>query len=140
MTIIVLSDWGETYTESIGMKVAEWINNCEKSLGFVYNNKPNELSVLDALQGNPNLKICDPYGYISEVPLSKRVESIENENGKPLNKEANISGNLIVKLTTGEELSGRWVNGRREGPGALYGHRLEKVGKRKVDYTWNYIG
>ena len=125
MAILVGCD--SVLTDSIPMKVAEWIQSCEKSLGCVYNSKPCQLTVSEALQGNPGKKICDPYGFISEVPLSKRVESIETENGKPVNRESNISGNLIVKLNTGEELSGRWVEGGRDGQGALCGPRLDKV-------------
>eukprot|EP00092_Neocalanus_flemingeri_P044421 GFUD01049257.1.p1 GENE.GFUD01049257.1~~GFUD01049257.1.p1 ORF type:complete len:137 (+),score=30.47 GFUD01049257.1:31-441(+) len=130
MAIVIESYKGEINAENIAIRVAEWMKNCEKTLDFVYSYTPTELSVLEALQGNPSLKICDPYGYISEVPLSKKVESIENENGKPVNKRANISGDLTVKLTTGEELSGRWVDGRREGQGIVQGQRLDKVGFR----------
>jgi len=115
------------------MTVAEWITKCEKSLDIVYGQTPEELSVSEALQGNPRLKICDPYGYLSEMPLSKKVQSIENDNGKPVTEvHNNLSGNLLVKLTTGEELSGRWVDGRREGLGALTGPRLEKVGVESI--------
>ena len=53
--------------------------------------------------------------------------TIETENGKPLKRESNISGNLEVKLSTGKELSGRWVEGGRDGQGALCGPRLDKV-------------
>ena len=125
MAIIVECDTKET--ANIHMKVAEWMASCEKCLGCVYNRKPCQLTVSEALQGNPAKKICDPYGFISELPLSKKVESIETENGKPFNRESNISGNLIVKLNTGEELSGRWVEGGRDGQGALCGPRLDKV-------------
>ena len=128
MAIIVESeDSGEICAENIAIKVAEWIKKCEKTIDFVYNYEPTELSVLEALQGNPKLKIIDPYGYISEAPLSKKVESIETHNGKPINKIDNISGKLTVKLNTGEELSGRWVDGKREGHGIILGPRLEKV-------------
>ena len=128
MAIIVESeDSGEICAENIAIKVAEWIKKCQKTIDFVYNYEPTELSVLEALQGNPKLKIIDPYGYISEAPLSKKVDSIETHNGKPVNKNDNISGKLTVKLNTGEELTGRWVDGRREGQGIVLGPRLEKV-------------
>ena len=118
----------EKSAKCITMTVTEWIKNCEKSLEVVYGQKPGELSVSEALQGNPSLKICDPYGYMSEMPLCKKVKSIENEDGKAVDGELrNISGNLLVKLTTGEELSGRWVGGKREGLGALASPRLDKV-------------
>ena len=129
MAIILESDHsGEACAETIAIKVAEWIRKCEKTIEFVYNYEPSELSVLEALQGDPTRKIFDPYGYISEVPLNKKVNSIETYNGKPVNKTDNISGKLIVTLTTGEELSGRWVEGKREGQGTIMGQRLEKVG------------
>ena len=113
--------------ENNSVKISAWIEHCEKTLDFVYNFEPRQLSVLEALEGKPNIKICDPYGYISEVPLCTKVESIENEHGKPVNKTDNISGNLTLKLTTGEEISGRWVEGKREGSGFIQGPRLEKV-------------
>ena len=47
-------------------------------------------------------------------------------------RESNISGNLEVNLFTGEELSGRWVEGGRDGQGALCGPRLDKVGLSNV--------
>ena len=62
---------------------------------------------------------------ISEVPLSKKLDNIETSNGKPVKKTDNISGQLVVNLTTGEELSGRWVGGKREeGLGPIRGPRL----------------
>ena len=127
MAIIVESDRGEAHVETIAIKVAKWLNNCEKTLDFVYSYQPSILTVSEALQGNHSLKIFDPYGYIAELPLSKKVESIENENGKPINKIEDIYGQLIVKLNTGEELSGRWVEGKREGQGSIHGPRQDKV-------------
>ena len=141
MAILVGCD--SLLTDSIPMKVAEWIKSYEKCLGCVYNSKPGQLTVTEALQGNPSKKICDPYGFISEVPLSKRVESVETEDGKPVNRESNISGNLVVKLKTGEELSGRWVAGGREGQGALCGPRLAKVRLSSTPVTaidWTRLG
>ena len=39
-----------------------------------------------------------------------------------------LSGSdCIVKLTNGDELQGSWRDGKRVGPGAFYGPRLEKV-------------
>jgi len=131
MAIIVVSeDAGKVCAENIAIKVAEWIRKCEKTIDFVYNHEPRELSVLEALQGNPKLKICDPYGYISisESPLNTKVEKIETHNGKPLKSMERISGHLTVNLTSGEELAGRWVDGKREGRGILIGPRLEKNG------------
>merc|ERR1711892_176704 len=123
----------EKSTKCITMAVTEWIKSCEKSLEVVYGQKPGELSISEALQGNPSLKICDPYGYMSEMPLCKKVKSVENEDGKSVAGELrNISGNLLVKLTTGEELSGRWVDGKREGLGALTSPRLDKVGVESI--------
>ena len=98
MAILVGCD--SVLTDSIPMKVAEWIQSCEKSLGCVYNSKPCQLTVSEALQGNPGKKICDPYGFISEVPLSKKVESIETENGKAVNRESNKLGLSCAKLSS----------------------------------------
>ena len=121
-------DAGEISERDIATKVATWIKKCEKTIDFVHNYEPSNLSVLEALQGDPSCKISDPYGYISEVPLSKKVENIVTSNGRPVKKTDNISGQLVVNLTTGEELSGRWVGGKREGLGLIIGPRLEKVG------------
>ena len=129
MAVIVRADdAGEISEEDMAIKVAEWIRKCEKTIDFVHNYEPSNLSVLEALQGDPSCKISDPYGYIYEVPLSKKVKNIETSNGKPVKITDNISGQLVVNLTTGEELTGRWVEGKREGLGLVIGPRLEKVG------------
>ena len=67
------------------------------------------LSVLEALEGPANLKICDPYGYIQDPPLCNRIRSIETANGKLLDhkSECQLNGKLSVVLTSGEELTGR---------------------------------
>ena len=62
MVIIVESYARGTFAENI----AKWINNCEQTLGFVYFYQPSILTVLDALQGNHSMKICDPYGHLAE--------------------------------------------------------------------------
>ena len=114
--------------------VAEWLRKCEKTLDFVHSHGPADLSVLEALNGDPNDKIYDPYGYMCDVPLSKKIKSIEDDNGKLVEKSDIVSGNLVVTLTTGEELSGRWVEGRREGQGGIRGPRLEKVSHTEDSY------
>ena len=128
MAIIAIDEEVSNTSEAkLAANVADWLRKCEKTLDFVHNYEPGELSVIEALQGDPSHKIFDPYGYMSEAPLNKKVESIENDKGKPLARADDISGKLVVTLTTGEELSGRWVEGRREGPGVISGPRLEKV-------------
>ena len=117
----------ELHEDKLADKVAQWVRKCEKTVDFVYNYEPTELSVLEALQGDPSCKIFDPYGYICDMPLSKKVERIETVNGKLEEKNDKISGMLVVTLTTGEELSGKWVEGKREGQGLVIGPRLEKV-------------
>ena len=117
----------EIHEDKLAEKVAHWVRKCEKTLDFVYNYEPCELSVLEALQGDSNCKIFDPYGYMSDLPLSKKVERIETASGKVEKKNDKISGMLVVTLTTGEELSGKWVEGKREGQGLVMGPRLEKV-------------
>ena len=56
-----------------------------------------------------------------------RIESIETASGKAVDPE-NCCGKLTIKLKTGEELGGKFVDGGREGPGFILGGRLENVG------------
>ena len=56
-----------------------------------------------------------------------RIESIETASGKAVDRER-CCGKLTVKLKTGEELAGRFVDGGREGNGFLIGGRLENIG------------
>ena len=56
-----------------------------------------------------------------------RIESIETASGKEVDRE-NCSGKLTVRLKTGEELTGKFVDGGREGVGFILGGRLEKIG------------
>lgn len=39
------------------------------------------------------------------------------------------SRSMLVMLSNGDEATGRWVRGRREGLGCVSGPRLEKVGR-----------
>ena len=56
-----------------------------------------------------------------------RIESVETATGKVVTKE-NCNGRLVIKLTTGEELAGKFIDGGREGQGHLIGGRLETLG------------
>ena len=56
-----------------------------------------------------------------------RVESIETASGKAVDRK-HCSGKLTVRLKTGEELAGKFVDGGREGVGFIIGGRLENIG------------
>ena len=56
-----------------------------------------------------------------------RVESIETASGKAVDRK-HCSGKLTVRLKTGEELAGKFVDGGREGVGFILGGRLENIG------------
>ena len=128
-----------------------------------------DLNVVEALEGPAQLKLCDPYGYIQDPPLCNkydnivllgvehnfpRIASVESATGKMIDHTTNyeISGKLVVKLKSGEELSGlfckfvlvsnpyhyhpgKWENGGRNGQGSISGPRLEKLG---VTNIWGY--
>merc|ERR1719378_1398341 len=110
--------------DKLATQVKDWLLQCEKTLDFVYGQEQSipPLNVFDALQGPAHLKICDPYGYIEEPPLCKKIKAVEDFSGKLLDKSENYSGKLTVKLTTGEELFGKWVDGGREGQGSIVGN------------------
>ena len=60
-----------------------------------------------------------------------RIESIETASGKAVDRE-HCCGKLTVRLKTGEELAGKFVDGGREGVGFILGGRLEKIGVKGI--------
>ena len=69
----------------------------------------------------------DPYGSVLECGEVVGVE--EHSTGEEVGTEA-LRGKprrLVVHPREGEVLLGRWVAGRREGPGTASGPWLEKV-------------
>lgn len=120
--------------EDLENQVKKWLDHCHKTLDFVYDQELRipQLNVLEALQGLAQMKICDPYGYIEEPPLCNKIESIESHNGKLYKPGENSCGKLCVRLNTGEELLGRWVDGGRQGQGTIVSPRLEKLGVSSI--------
>jgi len=122
----------------LGITIADWLRKCEKTVEFIFNNPPEELSVIEALQGDPKNKISDPYGYMGDI--LKKVDKVEKiDKGCEIEEDLwqNISGRMNVVLKNGDELTGRWQDGKRESQGSLGGPRLEKNGVLTVigEYT-----
>ena len=61
-------------TESVSSRVRDWVEHCSRFLDFVWGREENfpPLSVSEALQGPAHLKICDPFGYMDDPPLSNK--------------------------------------------------------------------
>ena len=119
----------ERNNNDVSVQVREWVEHCTRYLDFLWGREEDfpPLTVQEALQGPAQLKICDPFGYILDPPLCNRIESVETASGKVVSPES-CCGKLTVRLKTGEELTGKFVDGGREGPGAIIGGRLEKLG------------
>ena len=62
------------YDEEVSGKVRDWVEDCTRYLDFVWGQQANfpPLTVSEALKGPAQLKICDPYGYISDPPLCNK--------------------------------------------------------------------
>jgi len=111
-----------------GEKVRQWLQEIQKSLNFIYHNKPQELSVEEACSGNAKYKIFDPYSDLSANHLKERIVEVIGVRSKSRELEKLCGRDCVVKLKNGEELNGAWREGKREGLGALYSPRLEKIG------------
>ncbi|XP_023325497.1 histone-lysine N-methyltransferase SETD7 isoform X2 [Eurytemora carolleeae] len=113
----------EDKTTKIEGEIKKWLEKISKTLDFIYNNEPEELSVSDALSGNPKFKVCDPYGAVYEPPLKDKIEYIEN-----CSRPEKLYGQTYIKLKNGEEIQAFWRGGRREGWGTILGPRFEQFG------------
>jgi len=116
--------------DKLATQVSEWLSHCEKTLEFIFQNEAPELSVMEALQGPPQVKICDTIGDLDDPYLKKKLASVEDlDTGKEVKEEDRMkTRSMLVKLTNGDEASGRWVRGKREGQASVMGARLEKAG------------
>ena len=56
-------------------QVAAWVRHCENSLDFLFRDDTPDLGVVEALQGPPHLKICDPISGLDEPHVMKKVVS-----------------------------------------------------------------
>ena len=56
-------------------QVAAWLRHCENSLDFLFRDDTPDLGVIEALQGPPHLKICDPIGGLDEPHVMNKVVS-----------------------------------------------------------------
>jgi len=120
--------------EKLSLKVAAWLRHCENSLDFLFRDDTPHLGVVEALQGPPSLKICDTISGLDEPHFMKKVEKMEDvDSGENVAAEDCLKGrNMLVVLANGDEASGRWVKGRREGAGCHIGPRLEKIGVHMI--------
>ena len=59
----------------IKTQVAAWVRHCENSLDFLFRDDTPDLGVVEALQGPPHLKICDPISGLDEPHVMKKVVS-----------------------------------------------------------------
>ena len=57
------------------MQVRSWVRRCENSLDFLFRDDTPDLGVVEALQGPPQLKICDPISGLDEPHVMKKVVS-----------------------------------------------------------------
>jgi len=120
--------------EKLSLKVAAWVRHCENSLDFLFRDDTPDLGVVEALQGPPHLKICDPISGLDEPHVMKKVARMEDiDSGDNVAAEDCLKGrNMLVVMANGDEASGRWMKGRREGPGCHIGPRLEKIGVHMI--------
>lgn len=62
-----------------------------------------------------------------KLSLQERMEDMDSGENVPA--ENCLKGrNMLVVMANGDEASGRWMKGRREGAGCHIGPRLEKIG------------
>jgi len=120
--------------EKLSLQVAAWLRHCENSLDFLFRDDTPDLGVVEALQGAPHLKICDPISGLDEPHVMKKVERMEDmDSGENVPAENCLKGrNMLVVMANGDEASGRWMKGRREGAGCHIGPRLEKIGVHMI--------
>eukprot|EP00088_Acartia_fossae_P044428 TRINITY_DN4716_c0_g1_i9.p1 TRINITY_DN4716_c0_g1~~TRINITY_DN4716_c0_g1_i9.p1 ORF type:complete len:266 (+),score=51.09 TRINITY_DN4716_c0_g1_i9:36-833(+) len=132
MAIAVENDDNKNEQKSQGEIIRQWLTKIQKSLDFIYNNKPEELSVEQVLSGDAKYKIFDPYSDLCSSPLKNRIFDIHGNRNKSNDLSKVCGGECVVRLKSGEELHGSWREGRRVGHGSLYGPRLEKVGVKHL--------
>ena len=69
-----MKETGQTDTDNVSSRVRDWVEDCSRFLDFVWGREGDfpPLSVSEALQGPAQLKICDPFGYMDDPPLSNK--------------------------------------------------------------------
>jgi hypothetical protein len=74
---------------------------------------------------------------LSADHLKERIVEVIGVSSKSRELEKLCGRDCVVKLKNGEELNGAWREGKREGFGALYSPRLEKIGVEHISGYYN---